>query len=726
VCITHRNVARLMIDTDYVELGPDSVLLQFAPLAFDASTLEIWGALLNGARLVVHPRHVPTAAELARTLVQQRVNTLWLTAGFFHHMVEQELQALATVRQVLAGGDVLSVAHVQRLLDAKAEIARRGGDGGVVINGYGPTENTTFTCCHRMAPGEQLTGTVPIGRPIANTTVYLLDEHRQPVPVGVPGELFTGGDGVGRGYLAMPDATAAKFVPDPFSSRADATMYRTGDQARWRADGSIEFLGRRDRQVKVRGFRIELEDIEDALRRVAPVRDAAVIARRDASGANALVGYLVPRDDTPTDPAAIKLALAECLPAYMVPGLFVDLPALPLTANGKLDRAALPEATESPAPRQVVDPRTRVEAQLHAIWERVLGHSGFGVTDNFFDLGGHSLLAVRLFAQIEKVFGMRLPVSALFSAPDIAQLARRIEHEGFSSPWSSLVAIQPEGRNRPLFMVPGIGGNVVCYGELARHLGPEQPLYGLQARGLDEREEPFERIEPMAAHYLEEVRRVRPEGPYRLGGTCFGGVVALEMARQLRRQGQQVEMLFLLETWPPPPRLPLLDALRTRSHQLRFLVQATQRNLMQIWKLPLRQWPGALRSRLAIVGDIAAKRDVYRGDRAAMYVDRVSIANQRALAHYKPRPYDGALRCAMATGRRFRGPDSRLLWNKLAPHDYAQLELPATDSGMLLLPPHVEPLARWMNQQLQQAADRTRAPASATPSAAAPQAAAAH
>ncbi|HET9207137.1 MAG TPA: amino acid adenylation domain-containing protein, partial [Burkholderiaceae bacterium] len=480
VCVTHRNVARLVCNTDYIELGPDETLLQFAPLAFDASTLEIWGALLNGARLVVHSSQVPTASDLARTLQQHRITTLWLTAGFFHQMVESELPALASVRQVLAGGDVLSVPHVQKLLDAKTS--------GIVINGYGPTENTTFTCCHRMQPGQRLGDAVPIGRPIANTRVYLLDEQGQPVPPRVAGELFAAGDGVARGYLGAAEAHASRFLADPFDIRPGARMYRTGDLARWRADGTIEFLGRRDRQVKVRGFRVELEEVEDALRHGPGVGDAAVVARRDASGSHVLTGYVVARDGRPIDIGALKRGLADRCPPYMVPTVVMQLDGLPLTPNGKLDRAALPEPNTEPVRHDVVAPRTVVEAQLHAILERVLGRSGIGVTDNFFELGGHSLLAVRYFAQIERAFGIKLPVSTLFLAPDVAQLARRLQDEGFRPSWSSLVPIHGEGSRRPLFMVPGIGGNVLCYGDLGRLLGPDQPLYGLQARGLGDRE----------------------------------------------------------------------------------------------------------------------------------------------------------------------------------------------------------------------------------------------
>lgn len=700
VCVTHRNVARLVCNTDYAELGPDETLLQLAPLAFDASTFEIWGALLNGGRLVVHPGKVPTASELAQVLREHRISTLWLTAGFFHHIVENELAALAGVRQVLAGGDVLSVSHVQRLLDAKST--------GAVINGYGPTENTTFTCCHRMVPGDRLADSVPIGRPIANTRVYILDALGEPVPPGVRGELYAGGDGVARGYLGNPPGTEGRFLPDPFDPRPGATMYRTGDVARWRADGTIEFFGRRDRQVKVRGFRIELEEVEDALRALPGVRDAAVVARRDASGANGLVGYLVPRAAEPLELEPIKRGLAARLPPYMIPGEFFRLPALPLTPNGKLDRAALPEPHAAVPVSDDGEPRSQVEAQLHAIWERVLGRRGIGVHDNFFDIGGHSLLAVRLFAQIERVFGVRLPVSALFLAPDIAQLARRLQDEGFSSPWSSLVAIQPDGRRRPLFMVPGIGGNVLCYSDLARLLGSEQPFYGLQARGLDERERPFERIEPMATHYVAEMRRVQAKGPYRLGGTCFGGVVAYEMARQLHQAGEATELLFLLESWPPPKAHPVFDALRTRSHQLRYIAAAVRRNLVGLRRQTFGRVVRALIAAFGTLGEIARK-GVYRGDTATMAIDRVTIANERALLRYALQPHDVPLRTAIATGRVFSGADARTQWRVLAPTDYAEFALPAADSGTMLLPPHVEALAQWMGREIDALEARTAA-----------------
>jgi aspartate racemase len=697
VRVTHRNIVRLVQNTNYVTLGADDVLLQFAPLAFDASTFEIWGALLNGARLAVHPPGTPTANELARTLASQRITTLWLTAGLFNVVVDTERAALADVRQVLTGGDVLSVPHVQSLLDVKRD--------GVVVNGYGPTENTTFTCCHPMSPGTKLGESVPIGRPIANTTVYIVDAHGQPVPIGVAGELVTGGDGVARGYIGGSETDQQKFGPDPFSREPGALLYHPGDRARWRADGTIEFLGRNDRQVKVRGFRVELGEVEETLRTCAQVGDAAVISRKDNGGTNELIAYVVPRKGGAINKADIRRELVERLPAYMIPADIVAMSALPLTANGKIDRAALPRL--SVVPQAVVEPRTVMETQLRAIWENVLGFSGFGVRDNFFDLGGHSLLALRIFAQVERVFGRRLAASVMFQAPTIEALAARLSQEGFTSQWDSLVAIQPEGTTPPLFMVPGIGGNVIAYADFGRVLGREQRLYALQSVGLDGRAEPMDRVEDIAAHYVSEIRRLQPQGPYSLGGACFGGAVAYEMAQQLRAQSQEVDFLLLVETWPPPEERPLRDAMLRQSHQVMFLVQAGRRHISQIVQHAPRMSPRALvsafRERLTIVGEMIAQRDVYRGDSAAMYVDRVSRANTRAFARYKPKPYDGEVHLVLASARPLRSKedDPRLIWGALARGGFHRYDIPARDSGLILKSPHVETLTGWVREALQ-------------------------
>ncbi|MFP2902834.1 non-ribosomal peptide synthetase, partial [Corallococcus sp. 4LFB] len=335
VCVPHRGIARLVLGNTFMRFGPDEVWLQAAPVAFDASTLEIWGALLHGAKLVLAPSHSLSLEELAAQLRHHRVTSLWLTAALFEQMALHQGEALAGVRQVLAGGDVLPAARVREHL-------ARIPEGTTFINGYGPTENTTFSTTFTLRRDSVVDGAVPIGRPLSNSTVYVLDAHLRPVPVGVAGEVYVGGQGLAWGYLHRPDLTAERFVPHPFASIPGERLYRTGDKARWREDGTLDFLGRADFQVKVRGFRIELGEIEAALRSATGVSEAAVVAR--GTGADKrLIGYVTARDGQSLDPDTLKASLKQRLPEYMVPAALVVLGTLPLNANGKVDRKALPE-----------------------------------------------------------------------------------------------------------------------------------------------------------------------------------------------------------------------------------------------------------------------------------------------------------------------------------------------------------------------------------------------
>ncbi|HEY6541546.1 MAG TPA: amino acid adenylation domain-containing protein, partial [Ktedonobacteraceae bacterium] len=338
VAITHRNVVRLVKMTNYVALTAEQIFLQLAPISFDASTFEIWGCLLNGARLIIPPPHAISLEELATILGQYRITILWLTAGLFHQMVESRLEGLARVRQLLAGGDVLPVGDVRRVLQTLKTCQ--------LINGYGPTESTTFACCYAVTDAEQIGTSVPIGRPIANTQVYVLDPHLQPVPIGVTGELYIGGDGLGRGYLNRPELTAQRFIFDPFSQQPGARLYKTGDQVRYRPDGAIEFLGRNDDQVKIRGFRIELSGIETVLGEHPAVRECVVGARPDTGGQKRLIAYLVPAGERRALIEDVRAYAEQRLPGYMLPAAFVLVDDLPLTANGKVDRKALPEPVE--------------------------------------------------------------------------------------------------------------------------------------------------------------------------------------------------------------------------------------------------------------------------------------------------------------------------------------------------------------------------------------------
>jgi amino acid adenylation domain-containing protein len=419
--ITHRAVVRLVRQTRYANFGPDEVFLQLAPISFDASTFEVWGSLLNLGRLVLMPPGAPTLEELGAALRRHGVTTLWLTAGFFHLMADEQLESLLGLRQLLAGGDVLSPQLVRRVLDAPG--------APTLINGYGPTENTTFTCCHPMSPGDSFGASVPVGRPIGNTQVYVLDREMRPVPLGVAGELYAGGDGLARGYHKRPALTAERFVPHPFSAEPGARLYGTRDLVRYLPGGEIEFLGRLDGQVKVRGYRIELGEIESVLAGHGSVREVVVEAREEVKGSKRLVAYVTGAPGAEPSADELRRYGRERLPEYMIPSAFVVLERLPLTANGKVDRRALPEpdSLRAELADAYVAPVTPVEEQLSHIWSEVLGVVRVGRHDNFFDLGGHSLLAIQMMARVKEVCGVELPLRSLFESPTVAALARAVE-----------------------------------------------------------------------------------------------------------------------------------------------------------------------------------------------------------------------------------------------------------------------------------------------------------
>ncbi len=418
VMIEHRSVVRLVRETNYVDLTANEVILQMAPVSFDASTFEIWGALLNGGRLVLMPPHTPSLDEIAGAIERYGITTMWLTAGLFHVMVDRRLNGLATLRQLLAGGDVLSPTHVRRFLD--------GAPDTRLINGYGPTENTTFTCCHSITHG--MDDTVSIGRPISGTTVYLLDADMRPVDPGTPGELYAGGDGVARGYLNRPELTEERFISDPFAHDTRARIYKTGDLARQRPDGAMEFLGRYDDQIKWNGFRIEPGEIETVLGDHPAVRQAVVVVRKDEGVAERrLVAYVVPEA-----PADLREYLASRLPAYMIPLAFVALAALPLTANGKVDRSALPSPAASIAASPA--PSGRLERGIAGVWEKVLGASYVGMDDNFFDLGGDSLQLIEAHSELNRALGIDLSITDLFEYSTVGALAAHIGTKRASKP----------------------------------------------------------------------------------------------------------------------------------------------------------------------------------------------------------------------------------------------------------------------------------------------------
>jgi amino acid adenylation domain-containing protein len=426
VMVENRSIVRLVRNTNFCQFGPDEIFLQSAPISFDASTLEIWGPLLNGGQLVIMPPQTFSFAGLGRAIRDHAVSTLWLTAGLFSRMVDEQFDDLRGVRQLLAGGDVISAQHVRRVL--------REIPNCRVINGYGPTENTTFTCCFSMRHGDDIPDSVPIGRPISNTQVYILNEALAPVAIGEVGELYAAGAGLARGYLNNVEATAERFVADPFVKEPGARMYRTGDLARWRHDGVVEFLGRADAQVKILGHRIEPGEIEVALGAHQAIKQTCVVAQASGDGAKRLVAYYVATDPVPV--GTLRDFLAAKLPQHMLPSMFIPVDSLPLSPNGKVDRNALSArdavagaadvalATSDSGATEATD----LEQKIAGLWRQTLLRDRVGLDENFFDIGGDSLALVSIHAALQKVLQIDIPVMDLFEFTTIRRLARRLSN----------------------------------------------------------------------------------------------------------------------------------------------------------------------------------------------------------------------------------------------------------------------------------------------------------
>jgi amino acid adenylation domain-containing protein len=539
--LTHRGLANLaMCEKQLYGIRPDSRVLQFASLSFDASLSEIAMALCSGATLYVEARDVILPGpDLERYIRRTRISVFSLTPSALTMLDPAAVPSLETV---IAGGEPCT-----------AELAARWAGRCRFFNAYGPAEATVDSTYV-----EYRDGLAPplIGRPLPNVRIYILDRALQPVPVGVAGELYIGGVGVARGYLNRPDLNAERFVPDPFSGALEARMYRSGDFARWRPNGHIEFIGRRDGQIKIRGFRIELGEIEAALQRHPLVQACATIVRKDTLGEPQLVGYVVPRGGDGPAVGTLREHLRRSLPEYMVPATFVFLDALPLTPSDKVDRKALPDPSVSgtaSARGAYVAPRNDLEISLATAWKKVLGVPRVGITDNFFDLGGNSLSVIRLAFEMKQATGMEIDLGELFRSPTIAEVVTSLGPDAVRNT-SVVVPLQPEGDGLPVFCICGIN----IYRAFAESLGEDQPVYGVyvaEEQAIVDQvirgETPEVSIDQLVDAYYEAIRRFRPLGPYRLAGLSFGGILAMELASRMRKGGAEVELVFLLDAILP-------------------------------------------------------------------------------------------------------------------------------------------------------------------------------
>lgn len=552
VLVSHRNLVHSTAARSHFYRQPVTSFLLLSPLAFDSSVAGIYWTLTQGGTLVLPADEaLGDIPGLCRLLSSWRISHLLGIPSLYAAILEYaQAPQLASLQTVIVAGEACPARVV--------EDHRRRVGHAEMFNEYGPTEGTVWSTVYRCdsLPARMR---VTIGRPIANTQVYLLDAYLQPVPLGVPAELHVAGAGVARGYLNQPELTAEKFISAPLIDVSDTRLYKTGDLARYLPDGNIELLGRTDQQVKIRGFRVELAEVEAVLLQYAAVRDAVVTVREDEEGNRRLFGYVSVTPALPFAVQELQRFLAEKLPAYALPSELEVLESLPRLPNGKVDRAALTSrrtlrpsmATRSDGTlSESSQPVNLLEWELIRIWERLFGRQGIGRQDNFFALGGHSLLAARLAAEVDNLLGCKLPIAALFQAPTVESLTRRLTEENWAPQWSSLVPLQPLGSKPPIFFVHGQGGEVYGFLGLAQRLAPDQPAYGLQAVGSDGKSARHITVEDMAAHYVQEIRSFQPEGPYYLGGYSMGGLIAFEVAQQLQRRGQRVALLALLDTEP--------------------------------------------------------------------------------------------------------------------------------------------------------------------------------
>jgi amino acid adenylation domain-containing protein len=671
-------------------LQADDAVLALTTLSFDIAVLEIFLPLSVGARVVIGTWETSVDGEaIMAELNRHGITLLQATPTTWRLLLASGWRGSAELK-ALCGGEPMPVDLARELIPRCAEL----------WNMYGPTETTVWSTCARIRRPDQIT----VGRPIAHTDTLILTPDLQAVATGEPGELFIGGKGLARGYHQRPSLTGEKFLPHPF--KPGERVYRTGDLARFNPAGEIDCLGRLDLQIKIRGHRIELGEIETTLTGYPGVEHAVVSACDDAGGDKRLVAYFTAARESQIVLAELREHARKRLPDYMLPAAFVRLEKIPLTPNGKVDRKSLP----APGEQDVVTdgrghpPATPAEERLAAIWRKVLGLSSIGRHDKFFDLGGTSLLAVKVFAEIEKQFGRHLPLASLFNAPTIADLVKTIEQADPGAPsWSSLVAIQPAGTKPRFFCVHGAGGNVILYFALAQRLGPDFPFYGLHSQGLDGKTAPLQTVEEMAAHYIGEIQRVQPHGPYCLGGYCLGGTIALEMARQLTAQGEKVALVALFDTYNFR-RTVATSHLHDLAQRLWFHVGNFARLSPVLMRNYLREKVRVARDgELANVLRARAKRPQKEdGTIGRSALRTIQETNDQAAEYYQPKPYSGGVTLFSPRVNYAKFPDPHMGWDGIVLGRIEVVSLPMNPHAML-----VEPTVKHLATALAASINRT-------------------
>lgn len=679
----------------HYQLTPGHGALVHSSLGFDTTVTSLFVPLLWGQKVIMVAEAAGGEALLQVIRQMSPLSFLKLTPAHLE-LVNQTLSPQEMARATYAlivGGEALPAEHLASW--------RRSAPHIHIFNSYGPTETTVACSSYTITEQDAETGYMPIGKPVANAQLYILDSALRPLPVGVAGEVYIGGAGLAHGYLHRPDMTAERFLPNPFSREAGARLYRTGDIAYYRSDGCLVFVGRQDNQVKFHGYRIELGEIEAALRTYPGVQDACALLREDDPGDKRLVGYIAVGDQQ-LSTSTVQSFLQERLPAYMVPSIIVSLDTLPLTVNGKIHRRLLPapQQIRTECAPAVAAPRDIVERQLVLLWEELLHIQPISITDDFFALGGHSLLAICMVARIQQLFGQAPSLADFMEGPTIQELAELLRDEEIVDNTSPLVVIRPQGEKPPLFCVHPASGTVFCYFNMVPYLDQDQPLYALQDPDIQEQDYPAPSVEQMAARYVEAIRAVQPEGPYYLAGYSFGGVIAFEMAQQLKKRGQEIALLVNFDGGAPS--LAWMHSLHDEARFLAIItLEMTRASINKTYEQIYRDLQERSSSeQISYVEEQLQRAGVVVPGEGKSWITqqlRIFQARTYALQHYTPRFYDGELTLLKSRDLDPEVPADRG-WNQLARR--LHMHVVAEYHDTLFLEPAIQTLVEHLKKAL--------------------------
>ncbi|RYY27805.1 MAG: amino acid adenylation domain-containing protein, partial [Sphingobacteriaceae bacterium] len=701
VQIEHHNLINLLNSIQkWPGISADDRMLALSTISFDIAGLELFLPLISGAEIVLaDAKTAKDGYELLRLIKSAKISLIQATPATFRMLLEAGWTEKLPVR-IFCCGEALQPQLAKKLTTLCAGL----------WNMYGPTETTIYSTGKQIFDEDKQ---ITIGRPIDNTQIYILDDHFNLLPDGEIGEIFIAGDGVGRGYLNQVGLTATRFPKDIINKAAGKKMYRTGDVGRILPTGEIEYLGRADHQVKIRGHRVELGEIEAQLSLQYQINQTVVVAQEDQYGNQQLVAYVVaPLVDESNSKTWInnwKTAIKEVLPPFMVPAHFIILAEFPLTPNNKIDRNALPKPQTVQANETASDyigPRTDVEKLVADIWCSVLGLSAISMDDNFFEIGGHSLSAVQIMSRLEKETGKRLPLSSLFESSTIASLSLLLQMDGKSVTWDSLVPIRPKGSKTPLYIVHGAGLNVLLFNTLAQHMDIDQPIYGLQAKGLNGVDKPLDKLEAIAAHYVDEITRHNPNGPYALAGYSFGGTIAYEMAKQLQAMDKEVKVLALFDSYADqtpnayPAPIRLLNKGWNYTCRIMYTFVLFAKSPVSTYRYKSIMFKRKITELIWKLNPVKAKEQVgFFG-----YAHEIDKMNQKASENYYLTPYNGKIDLFRAKIRTFYMDDPEYLgWKDFALKGVSIHDIPG-EHNYIFAPPNDKEFAAVLQNCLNQSA----------------------